>query len=178
MASGASGAELANIVNEAYQTRSSNSEEYYVDHDMTLVPVYAYSCTITYETCIPDVYVDAQVYAKGATTEAPEDPVYTDDYIFEGWYTSNDENADDYELYTFGQAINEDITLYAKWTTDKYASYTVIVWQQSASDWSPMMNSTLYKATGKYAQEENTYELYSYNYHHQYLYADLVHPRH
>jgi len=150
--------------NMNYQTRSSNSEEYYVDHDMTLVPVYAYSCTITYETCIPDVYVDAQVYAKGATTEAPEDPVYTDDYIFEGWYTSNDENADDYELYTFGQAINEDITLYAKWTTDKYASYTVIVWQQSASDWSPMMNSTLYKATGKYAQEENTYELYSYNY--------------
>ena len=51
--------------------------------------------------------------AKGSKVSKPEDPV-REGYTFAGWYA--DEALT--EAYDFGSPVNEDTTLYAKWTED------------------------------------------------------------
>ena len=56
--------------------------------------------------------VDSQTIDKGATATDPADPV-RNGYTFDGWYTDDGTFID---LYDFNTPVNNDITLYAKWT--------------------------------------------------------------
>jgi len=138
--------------NQSIQTTSSNVSDYYVNDDMNLVPEYAYSCTLSFNTMIDGVYVDSQVYAVNDKTVAPSDPSY-EGYTFDGWYTSNAYTT----KYEFGQTIVEDTVLYAKWIADKDASFTVIIWKQSENDW--------------YNTQEKTYDYYK-----SYYFEEAVAP--
>lgn len=57
--------------------------------------------------------MEAQPIRLGGTALVPETPV-KEGYIFGGWYTSAD--CKDGEEFDFATVINEDITVYAKWT--------------------------------------------------------------
>lgn len=74
--------------------------------------------TVTFNTKGYGITPESQVIDVGGTAQEPSEP-YAEDFIFEGWYT-------DFECtiaFDFSTSINEDITLYAKWTPVTY--YTV-----------------------------------------------------
>ena len=50
-------------------------------------------------------------------------------YSFGGWYT--DEDCTDGNEFTFGGTINDTTTIYAKWTANATANYTVLIWKQN-----------------------------------------------
>ena len=58
-----------------------------------------------------DVY---EYVSEGSPLNEPADPV-RDQYDFNGWYL----DADCTQAYTFGQAIDEDLTLYAGWVQNQ-----------------------------------------------------------
>ncbi|MBR4815043.1 MAG: InlB B-repeat-containing protein, partial [Paludibacteraceae bacterium] len=80
---------------------------------------------------------------KGATYNAPQFVKSTDvtqrpipdaemkclGYTFGGWYT--DRNCTTGNEFTFGQRLTERTTIYAKWTPNATANYTVIIWKQN-----------------------------------------------
>ena len=77
---------------------------------------------------------------KGATYHAPEfvksGEVTTDPgemtrvgYTFGGWYT--DEECTAVNKFTFGSELAEKTTIYAKWTPNENAPYTVVIWKQN-----------------------------------------------
>lgn len=67
------------------------------------------SHTLTFEVSGGSA-VPAQSVGADAVTERPEDPV-REGYLFRGWYA--DEGFT--ELFVFGEALTEDVTVYAKW---------------------------------------------------------------
>ncbi|MCF0146600.1 MAG: InlB B-repeat-containing protein [Eubacterium sp.] len=101
----------------------------YVTKDMNLTAYIETAHTITYNTMVPGVYVESQVYLPAETTRAPQSPSF-EGLIFEGWYTEQECR----NPFTFGSTISQDITLYAKWSSDSKAAYRVILWAESASD--------------------------------------------
>ena len=79
---------------------------------------------------------------KGATYNAPrfvEDGQMTSDagliemvrngYTFGGWYT--DADCTDGKEFSFGGTIADTTTIYAKWTPNATANYTVLIWKQN-----------------------------------------------
>ena len=73
----------------------------------------------------------APVYVKaGEQTVAPSDPDRAG-YTFGGWYTTADCN--DGEEFTFGQTLEDDITIYAKWVPAQ-ANYNIVIWKQKVTD--------------------------------------------
>lgn len=62
---------------------------------------------------IADYVPDFAEYFDFDVSVAPDEPT-KDDYTFGGWYT--DEDCTDGNKYTFGQTVDEDFNLYAKWT--------------------------------------------------------------
>ena len=56
--------------------------------------------------------VESQTIARGSSITEPSAPT-RDNYIFGGWY----KEAECKTAYSFGAKVNEDMTLYAKWTT-------------------------------------------------------------
>ena len=79
---------------------------------------------------------------KGATYNAPrffETNEVTDDtgllemkrkgYTFAGWYT--DSACSDGKEFTFGGKLTEKTTIYAKWTAETTANYTILIWKQN-----------------------------------------------
>ena len=77
-------------------------------------------------------YNAPQFVKSGETTQkpVPDNQMVRNGYKFGGWY--EDEACT--TAFTFGKELNEGKTIYAKWTPNATANYTVIIWKQSASD--------------------------------------------
>ena len=69
--------------------------------------------TVTYETNGGST-VKAETVEEGKTATKPADPT-KEGYKFDGWYADKDLKT----AFDFTTAINEDTTVYAKWTEDK-----------------------------------------------------------
>lgn len=83
----------------------------------------------------PQFIVRDSTDVHGVTVE-PEDPT-RNGYTFDGWYTgapSKEGEDPTGERFTFGSALTENTTLYAKWNKVPSANYSVIIWKQRASD--------------------------------------------
>ena len=61
--------------------------------------------------------IAAQQVQTGKSAVRPENPERVG-YAFAGWYTSADTSGSEYD---FTAAVNDDVTLYAKWTPNMYA---------------------------------------------------------
>ena len=72
-------------------------------------------------------YVAPQFVTMGGSTAQPTPNPTKAGFTFDGWLL--DEAA-----FTFGDALDADITLTAKWTAKDEVSYTVIHWQENADD--------------------------------------------
>lgn len=95
--------------------------------DITLYPVLKTAKWITFDTQGGNV-VDPQYVLAGEVTKEPSEPKRAG-YSFAGWYTEKEcETA-----FGFGNTLENDITLYAKWSPVKM-TYTVIYWQENPDD--------------------------------------------
>ena len=72
--------------------------------------------------------VDPQLVSCGDKSQKPSDPMKAG-YIFDGWFT--DEACS--QAYTFGQTVETDLTLYAKWR-EGTAGYKVVYWKETLTD--------------------------------------------
>ena len=75
-------------------------------------------------------FTAAQFLENAQVTTAPSNPTRFG-YTFGGWYTNAECTGD---AFTFGSIITEHTTLYAKWTENTTANYTVIIWKQNVHD--------------------------------------------
>ena len=71
-------------------------------------------------------YVNSQFIAANNTTQEPDAPTRYG-YVFGGWYTDEECTTQ----FTFGGQISANTTVYAKWTEESSANYTIIVWKQN-----------------------------------------------
>ena len=69
--------------------------------------------TVTFDDMVAGTDNKVEKVLKGSKVSKPEDPV-REGYTFAGWFA--DEALT--EAYDFGSPVNEDTTLYAKWTED------------------------------------------------------------
>ena len=74
-------------------------------------------------------YNAPQFVKQGEVTSEPPLEMVRNGYTFGGWYT-NKECTDGNE-FTFGEELEDNITIYAKWTAATTANYTIIIWKQS-----------------------------------------------
>ena len=116
----------------------------HIDDDMFVVALqclpFAVVCEDIFRWCLApfaclEVDVEAFVIVEPAATEGMakqgtfflpppsqryEPPAYSpsevEGYTFKGWYANESRTS----LYTFGEEVTEDITLYAKWEINKY----------------------------------------------------------
>lgn len=95
--------------------------------DITLYPVVANAHWITYHSQGGSV-VDPAYVLTGNKTVRPEDPT-RQGYTFDGWYT----NPECTIPFTFGNELNENVDLYAKWNPGQ-SHYTVVYWLENAND--------------------------------------------
>ncbi len=75
-------------------------------------------------------FTAAQFLENNQVTTAPSNPTRFG-YTFGGWYT---DEACTGNTFTFGNTIAEHTTLYAKWTANTTANYTIIIWKQNVHD--------------------------------------------
>lgn len=68
---------------------------------------------VKFDTQADGLKVDTQIILSGTSVTQPTAPTRAG-YTFGGWYTSAD--CKDSDLYNFADAVNDDLTLYAKWT--------------------------------------------------------------
>lgn len=97
------------------------------DADVILYPVLKEAKWLTFDTQGGTV-TDPQYVLVGQETEEPAEPKKSG-YQFDGWYTEED----GINLFSFGDTLEEDIVLYAKWSPVLVA-YTVVYWQENADD--------------------------------------------
>ena len=97
------------------------------DGDFVLYPVVKKASWIRFVSN-GETAVDPQLVAYGENSQKPSDPVKAG-YIFDGWFT--DEACS--QAYTFGQTVETDLTLYAKWR-EGTASYKVVYWKETLTD--------------------------------------------
>ncbi len=76
-------------------------------------------------------FTTAQFIENGQNTVEPTDPARFG-YTFGGWYT--DADCTEGNEFEFGHPITENTNLYAKWTENTSANYTVIIWKQNVHD--------------------------------------------
>ncbi|MBR3346772.1 MAG: InlB B-repeat-containing protein, partial [Solobacterium sp.] len=67
-------------------------------------------------------------FLEGTLPEEPADPVRLG-YEFGGWYT--DEACTDGNEFDFTKALEKTTTVYAKWTENQNANYTIIIWKEN-----------------------------------------------
>lgn len=73
--------------------------------------------------------VEPVYYKLGEQTSAPAQPTRIG-YTFDGWYDA----ATGGTKYTFGNQLNGNVTLYAHWTANPSATFTVAFWKQNVND--------------------------------------------
>jgi uncharacterized repeat protein (TIGR02543 family) len=77
-------------------------------------------------------YVAPQFIKTGETTKTPSVEMRKLGHTFGGWY--KDENCSAGNEFTFGGTLNDRQDVYAKWTANTTADYTVIIWKQNVKD--------------------------------------------
>ncbi|MBO7444991.1 MAG: InlB B-repeat-containing protein [Bacteroidales bacterium] len=82
-------------------------------------------------------YIAPQFVENGQVTTEPTIEMARFGYHFDGWYTG--EPATQYgdptgSAFVFGQPITENTTVYAKWSENETANYTIIIWKQNVHD--------------------------------------------
>lgn len=77
-------------------------------------------------------YNAPQFIEDGDTTSAPSLEMMRLGYTFGGWY--KDQSCTDGNEFTFGNELEDNTTIYAKWTPAQTANYTVIVWKERMAD--------------------------------------------
>ena len=87
-----------------------------VSAPITLYAQWTEAKTISFDTQGGSA-VPAQQVKTGAMAVQPDDPTRTG-YTFAGWYANADYSGGP---YNFTDAVNDDVTLYAKWTPNMYA---------------------------------------------------------
>ena len=97
------------------------------DHDVTLTAIVENGHWITYDSQGGTYVAPAFVKGNGTTTApaAPTRPGYT----FHHWSATVGGAA-----FTFGQPLDQALTLYAVWTANTDTRYTVIHWLENADD--------------------------------------------
>ena len=97
------------------------------DHDVTLTAIVENGHWITYDSQGGTYVAPAFVKGNGTTTApaAPTRPGYT----FHHWSATVGGAA-----FTFGQPLDQALTLYAVWTPNTNTRYTVIHWLENADD--------------------------------------------
>ena len=97
------------------------------DHDVTLTAIVENGHWITYDSQGGTYVAPAFVKGNGTTTApaAPTRPGYT----FRHWSATVGGAA-----FTFGQQLNQALTLHAVWTANTDTRYTVIHWLENADD--------------------------------------------
>lgn len=73
-------------------------------------------------------YNAPQFVKNGDKTKEPSGEMERNGYTFGGWYT--DKDCTPGNEFTFGQELTDQTTIYAKWTVQATAPYTVIIWKQ------------------------------------------------
>ena len=97
---------------------------------------------VTFETNGGTI-VSSQKIESGNTATKPSDPTKKG-YTFIGWYSDEALNT----LYDFASAVNNDITLYAKWAIDTFTvSFDVKGGSETIDDQTVEYNSTVTKPT-------------------------------
>ena len=116
-------------------------------NDMVLYPVIKEARWITFYAQ-GGTATDPQYVLAGNTTRQPADPKKTG-YQFGGWYTE----AECTNAFAFGNTLEEDIELYARWIPAQI-SYTVVYWQQNPDDdgYSFKESRTMTGTTGELTQ--------------------------
>ena len=129
-----------------------NGETLVIHGDIKLIPYVATGNWLVFEEVRPGAPYNApQFLEAGESAKLPnaEDMTLLG-YKFGGWYT--DEACTDGHEYT-GGPITVKTTVYAKWTAEDRAAYTIIVWKQN-----------LDPATGEpYYKEADKDKFYSYS---------------
>lgn len=124
------------------------------DKDITLTAIVTAGHWITYDSQGGTYVAPAFVKGNGTTTApaAPTRPGYT----FHHWSATVGGTA-----FTFGQSLEQKLTLYAVWTANTDTRYTVIHWLENADDneYSYKESETRTGATGaQTSAEAKTYE--------------------
>ena len=104
-------------------------------NDLTLYPVVIDGVWFTFDAQAPEASYTAPEFVRyGQTATEPTDPTRAG-YSFGGWYT--DAACSDGKNFDFGTAVatgTPNTTLYAKWTVNENATYTINYWRQSVTD--------------------------------------------
>ena len=112
-------------------TRYQNETTIYIRGNVKLRADVPYGHWLVFNENGPGAsFTAAQFIENGKPTTAPEDPTRFG-YTFGGWYTNAECTG---TAFTFGPTITEHTTLYAKWTANTTANYTVIIWKQNVHD--------------------------------------------
>ena len=90
-------------------------------------------------------FTAAQFVENGQNTVEPIEPTRVG-YQFGGWYT--DAACTDGNEFTFNSTITDHVTVYAKWTLNPAAGYTVIIWKQNVSGTSYDFGASITNLTG------------------------------
>ena len=98
------------------------------DHNVTLYPKVEKGNYLYFSSGEGASYVKPVFVAAGKETTEPKAPTRPG-YTFDHWSASEDGG-----VYTFGNSITEDTTLYAVWETNTNTKYTVIYWWENAND--------------------------------------------
>lgn len=105
---------------------TADCSKYFISDDDGYITVYkngavklAKACTVTFDYNIYDGgynYVQPEKTVKGSAIPEPEELLaHKDGYRFLGWFKNG-------EIYDFGETVNEDFTLTAKWAKDGEAA--------------------------------------------------------
>ena len=98
------------------------------DHNVTLYPKVEKGNYLYFSSGEGASYVKPVFVAAGKETTEPKAPTRPG-YTFDHWSASEDGG-----VYTFGNSITEDTTLYAVWKANSTTKYTVIYWWENAND--------------------------------------------
>ena len=74
-------------------------------------------------------YNAPQFVKSGDVRKEPSREMTRPGYDFKGWYT--DKDCTDGNEFSFGSALTEKTTIYAKWVAKDSADYTVVIWKQN-----------------------------------------------
>jgi len=107
-----------------------NKTEITISGNVTLKPYAPYGAWLVFDEVEKGAtYCAPQFVKSGEVTKLPrpEEEMSLVGYTFDGWFTEKTGGT----KFTFGQPLEDNTTIYAHWTENTEASYTVIIWMQN-----------------------------------------------